>query len=151
MEVAGQRIYQLLSFDSRRNHKKSMKTSLNLYPGGVIEDGVGAICDTINQSENPVTIIAIGPLPNIKCALQRAPIIENSKFIGMGSLRIYCLGAPKPMKEYNVKQHVVLRSVFEAGWEKDNAADTCGNIILTGDNFMVRNSADDLVRSQRTT
>ena len=125
---------------------------LNLYPGVVLRDGVGAICDTINQSENPVTLIAIGPLPNIAAALQRAPsIIENSKFIGMhGSLRIGYLGAPKPMKEYNVKQHALsCKSVFEAGWEKEiTPLDTCGNIILTGDNFQrVRNSADDLVRA----
>ena len=125
---------------------------LDLYPGVVLKDGVGAICDTVNQSENPVTLIAIGPLPNIAAALQRAPsIIENSKFIGMhGSLRIGYLGAPKPMKEYNVKQHALsCKSVFEAGWEKEiTPLDTCGNIILTGDNFQrVRNSADDLVRA----
>ena len=125
---------------------------LDLYPGVVLKDGVSAICDTVNQSENPVTLIAIGPLPNIAAALQRAPsIIENSKFIGMhGSLRIGYLGAPKPMKEYNVKQHALsCKSVFEAGWEKEiTPLDTCGNITLTGDNFQrVRNSTDNLVRA----
>lgn len=125
---------------------------LDRYPGVVLKDGVGAICDTVNQSGNPVTLIAIGPLPNVAAALQRSPsIMENSKFIGMhGSLRIGYLGAPKPMKEYNVKQHALsCKSVFEAGWEKEiTPLDTCGNIILTGDNFQrVRNSTDELVKA----
>ena len=157
LEVAGRTDIPIglgLSLDAAPEPQKAWieDYQLNLYPGVVIKDGVGAICDTVNQSENPVTLIAIGPLPNIAAALQRAPsIIENSKFIGMhGSLRIGYLGAPKPMKEYNVKQHALsCKSVFEAGWEKEiTPLDTCGNIILTGDNFQrVRNSADDLVRA----
>ena len=157
LEVAGRTDIPIglgLSLDAAPEPQKAWieDYQLNLYPGEVLRDGVGAICDTINQSENPVTLIAIGPLPNIAAALQRAPsIIENSKFIGMhGSLRIGYLGAPKPMKEYNVKQHALsCKSVFEAGWEKEiTPLDTCGNIILTGDNFQrVRNSADDLVRA----
>ena len=157
LEVAGRTDIPIglgLSLDAAPEPQKAWieDYQLNLYPGVVLKDGVGAICDTVNQSENPVTLIAIGPLPNIAAALQRAPsIIENSKFIGMhGSLRIGYLGAPKPMKEYNVKQHALsCKSVFEAGWEKEiTPLDTCGNIILTGDNFQrVRNSADDLVRA----
>ena len=155
LEVAGRTDIPIglgLSLDAAPEPQKAWieDYQLDLYPGVVLKDGVGAICDTVNQSENPVTLIAIGPLPNIAAALQRAPsIIENSKFIGMhGSLRIGYLGAPKPMKEYNVKQHALsCKSVFEAGWEKEiTPLDTCGNIILTGDNFQrVRNSADDLV------
>ena len=157
LEVAGRTDIPIglgLSLDAAPEPQKAWieDYQLDLYPGVVLKDGVGAICDTVNQSENPVTLIAIGPLPNIAAALQRAPsIIENSKFIGMhGSLRIGYLGAPKPMKEYNVKQHALsCKSVFEAGWEKEiTPLDTCGNIILTGDNFQrVRNSADDLVRA----
>ena len=157
LEVAGRTDIPIglgLSLDAAPEPQKAWieDYQLDLYPGVVLKDGVGAICDTVTQSENPVTLIAIGPLPNIAAALQRAPsIIENSKFIGMhGSLRIGYLGAPKPMKEYNVKQHALsCKSVFEAGWEKEiTPLDTCGNIILTGDNFQrVRNSADDLVRA----
>ena len=157
LEVAGRTDIPIglgLSLDAAPEPQKAWieDYQLDFYPGVVLKDGVGAICDTVNQSENPVTLIAIGPLPNIAAALQRAPsIIENSKFIGMhGSLRIGYLGAPKPMKEYNVKQHALsCKSVFEAGWEKEiTPLDTCGNIILTGDNFQrVRNSADDLVRA----
>ncbi len=157
LEVAGRTDIPIglgLPLDSAPEPQKAwiQDYQLNLYPGVVIEDGVGAICDTINQSENPMTLIAIGPLPNIAAALQRAPsIIENSKFIGMhGSLRIGYIGAPKPMKEYNVKQHALsCKSVFEAGWEKEiTPLDTCGYIILTGDDFQrVRNSTDDLVRA----
>ena len=157
LEVAGRTDIPIglgLSLDAAPEPQKAWieDYQLDLYPGVVLKDGVGAICDTVNQSENPVTLIAIGPLPNIAAALQRAPsIIENSKFIGMhGSLRIGYLGAPKPMKEYNVKQHALsCKSVFEADWVKEiTPLDTCGNIILTGDNFQrVRNSADDLVRA----
>ena len=157
LEVAGRTDIPIglgLSLDAAPEPQKAWieDYQLDLYPGVVLKDGVGAICDAVNQSENPVTLIAIGPLPNIAAALQRAPsIIENSKFIGMhGSLRIGYLGAPKPMKEYNVKQHALsCKSVFEADWVKEiTPLDTCGNIILTGDNFQrVRNSADDLVRA----
>ena len=157
LEVAGRTDIPIglgLPLDSAPEPQKAwiQDYQLNLYSGVVIEDGVGAICDTINQSENPMTLIAIGPLPNIAAALQRSPsIMENSKFIGThGRLRIGYLGAPKPMKEYNVKQHALsCKSVFEAGWEKEiTPLDTCGNIILTGDDFQrVRNSTDDLVRA----
>ena len=95
LEVAGRTDIPIglgLPLDSAPEPQKAWieDYQLDRYPGVVIEDGVGAICDTINQSENPVTLIAIGPLPNIAAALQRAPsIIENSKFIGMhGSLRL---------------------------------------------------------------
>ena len=48
---------------------------LDDYPGAVYTDGVGAICDTIMNSTETVTIIAIGPLPNLAAALVREPRI----------------------------------------------------------------------------
>lgn len=113
--------------------------SLEDYPGPVVADGVGAICDTVMSSADPVTIIGIGPLPNIAAALVREPrLTERSSFVGMhGSLRRGYLGAPKPMREYNVKQHALAcQAVFAAPWHKTiTPLDTCGNILLQDQYF----------------
>ncbi|MBT3291967.1 MAG: nucleoside hydrolase, partial [Victivallales bacterium] len=54
------------------------------YPGTVHGDGVGAIIDTIMSSPEPVTLVCIGPVPNIGEALRREPrIVENARFVGM--------------------------------------------------------------------
>ena len=109
------------------------------YPGTILRDGVGALCDAISLSPEPVSLVCIGPLPNIAAALARDPdIAANARFIGMhGSLRRGYLGAPKPMREYNVKQHALAcRAVFQAGWEKlITPLDTCGDVILDGERF----------------
>lgn len=62
---------------------------LSSYAGDVIEDGVGAMIETILGSDEPVTVIAIGPLPTVAAALHREPeIARNVGFVGMhGSLR----------------------------------------------------------------
>ena len=60
-------------------------------------DGVGAICDTVMNSPEPVTIIAIGPLPNLAAALVRNQDQSAQLFRGMhGSLRRVTLVRPKP-------------------------------------------------------
>lgn len=48
---------------------------LKSYPGKVYEDGVQAIIDTIMNSKRKITVIAVGPLPNIAEALKRQPKI----------------------------------------------------------------------------
>lgn len=112
---------------------------LGRYPGEVVQDGIGALCETIMASEQQVTLICIGPLPNIAAALSREPdIAKKAKFVGMhGSIRKGYAGAPKPMREFNVKLHTLsCRAVFEAEWEKViTPLDTCGDIILDGDRF----------------
>lgn len=113
--------------------------SLADYPGPVIQDGVGSICDTILSADQTVSLICIGPLPNIAAALAREPrICDNAKFVGMhGSIHRGYLGAPKPMREFNVKLHALsCRAVFEADWEKViTPLDTCGDIVLDGQRF----------------
>ena len=44
---------------------------LGKYPGRVVEDGIGALIDTVMHSPEPVTIIAIGAVPNLAEALAR--------------------------------------------------------------------------------
>ena len=120
---------------------------LGQYPGLVLQDGVGAICDTIMQAKDPVSLICIGPVPNIAAALARQPAIcENAKFVGMhGSIHRGYLDAPKPMREFNVKVHALAcRAVFEAPWEKViTPLDTCGNIVLEDERFArIRQAAE---------
>ena len=62
---------------------------LSSYKGEIIPDAVQAIIDTILQSPDPITVIAIGPLPTIAEALRREPAIaQNARFIGMHGLSL---------------------------------------------------------------
>jgi inosine-uridine nucleoside N-ribohydrolase len=77
---------------------------LSSYPGPVHEDGVGAIVDTIMRSPGPITLICIGPVPNIAAALVREPAIaRRARFVGMhGSIRRGYGGSTEVSAEYNV-------------------------------------------------
>ena len=125
---------------------------LSAFPGTVIEDGVGAIVDTVMKSAVPVSLVCIGPVPNIAAALQREPqIMGKCRFIGMhGSVRIGYLGAADPAPEFNVYQAVEsCRKVFTADWPMTiTPLDTCGLITLSGDNYRaILESSDPLVQA----
>ena len=122
------------------------------YPGKVHEDGVQAIIDTIRGSADPVTLICIGPVPNIAEALKRAPdIAENARFVGMhGSIYKGYGGSEQISAEYNVKQApAALQAVFRAPWEITiTPLDTCGVVQLRGEKFRrVLESSDPLIRA----
>lgn len=112
---------------------------LSAYPATVYPDGVQALIDTVMNSQKRVTIIAIGPLPNIAAALQRQPrIAEKAKFIGMqGSIRRGYNGAPQPDAEWNVKTFVKeAQIVFTAPWNMTiTPLDTCGIVQLKGKKY----------------
>ncbi|MEM7219250.1 MAG: nucleoside hydrolase [Pseudomonadota bacterium] len=121
------------------------------YGGPVVRDGVGALIDTIMASAEPVTVISIGPLPNLAAALQREPrIAERARFVGMqGSVRRGYLGAPKPHREYNVRLYPqAAQRVFAAPWDKTiTPLDSCGNFVLAGEDWhALRASQDPLAR-----
>lgn len=123
---------------------------LKSYPGKVHADGVQALIDTVMKSPQPITLICIGPVPNIAEALKREPrIAQRARFVGMhGSVRVGYGGAKQPNAEWNVKADPKsLQQVFAAPWDITiTPLDTCGLVNLTGDKYRrVRDSADRTV------
>ncbi|MGC9327053.1 MAG: nucleoside hydrolase, partial [Candidatus Hinthialibacter sp.] len=122
---------------------------LQSYPGKIHPDGVQAIIDTIMNSPEPVTLIAVGPLPNIAEALKREPrIAQKAKFVGMhGSVRLGYGGSQKISAEYNVRADAkACQKVFTAPWEMTiTPLDTCGLVVLEGERYaQVRDSKDPI-------
>jgi inosine-uridine nucleoside N-ribohydrolase len=113
---------------------------LERYPGTVHEDGVQGLIDTIMGSPEPVTLIAIGPVPNIAEALRREPAIAGkAHFVGMhGSVDVGYGGSDKASAEYNVKAFVSeCQEVLSAPWKSITITplDTCGLVQLTGERY----------------
>jgi len=117
------------------------------YPGVMHEDGVAAIIDTIRASPSPVTLLCIGPAPNIAEALRRDPSIAgNARVVGMyGSLYKGYLGEPGPVAEWNVRvDSKSLQAVFRAPWDITiTPLDTCGLVALNGANYRRLHDSDD--------
>ncbi|MHC4431065.1 MAG: nucleoside hydrolase [Planctomycetota bacterium] len=107
---------------------------LSSYPGTILRDGVQAIIDTIMKSRESMTLIAVGPLPNVAAALQREPrIAEKARFVGMhGSVRLGYGGSKKISAEYNVVAFAeAAQTVFTAPWDITiTPLDTCGLVHL---------------------
>jgi inosine-uridine nucleoside N-ribohydrolase len=135
-----------------RQAKWVAKYDLDKYPGTVHKDGVGAMIETIMKSPRPITLIAIGPLPNIKVALEREPkIATRARFVGMhGSVRLGYGGNKKIAAEYNVRADAkAAQAVFTAPWEMIiTPLDTCGLVHLRGRKYAaVRDSTDPVARA----
>ncbi|MBM3241587.1 nucleoside hydrolase [Candidatus Poribacteria bacterium] len=122
------------------------------YPGIIYEDGVGALIDTIMNAPEPITLICIGPLPNIAAALEREPkIAENARFVGMhGSVRRGYENSNQISAEWNVRANPeACRKVFTAPWEITiTPLDTCGIVHLRGEKYRaVRDCEQPLTRA----
>ena len=125
---------------------------LSSYPGKVFEDGVQALIDTIMRSPRPVTLICIGPVPNIEAALEREPrIAGRAHFVGMfGSVRKGYGGKGTPDAEYNVRKDVeACRAALNAPWDVTlTPLDTCGLVHLKGKKYAaLRDSKDPVVQA----
>lgn len=122
------------------------------YPGRIYRDGVGALVDAIMGAAEPVTLVGIGPLPNVAAALAREPrIATRARFVGMqGSVRRGYGGSAQIHAEYNVaRDPAACRAVFAAPWEVTvTPLDTCGLVVLDGAHYRaVRDSHDPLARA----
>jgi inosine-uridine nucleoside N-ribohydrolase len=125
---------------------------LSSYPGAVYKDGVGVTVDTIMSSPEPVTLISIGPVPNIAASLEREPrIAERARFVGMhGSIRWGYGGSDEISAEYNVRAYPKdCQTVFTAPWDMTiTPLDTCGIVNLEGAKYAaVRDCEDPLVQT----
>lgn len=109
------------------------------YPGRIAEEGVGTLIETILASPQPITVISIGPLPNISAALAREPrIAEHARFVGMhGSIRREYGGNMGTCPEWNVRADVpASQRVFTAAWPMViTPLDTCGRVMLCDEKF----------------
>ena len=111
---------------------------LKTYPGKVHEDGVQAIIDTIMSSSRPVTLICVGPVPNIAAALKREPrIAQRARFAGMHGSVQFGYNSDKPVAEYNVKEAPqACQAAFTAPWDiVITPLDTCEKVSLSGDRY----------------
>jgi len=122
---------------------------LKSYPGKVHQDGIQVLIDTIMRSPEPITLICIGPVPNIAAALEREPrIAQRAKFVGMhGSVRVGYGGNKKISAEWNVRADAkACQRAFTAPWDMTiTPLDTCGLVKLEGDRYQrVRDSKDPI-------
>jgi inosine-uridine nucleoside N-ribohydrolase len=122
------------------------------YPGKVHRDGVRGMIDLIMSSREPITLVAIGPMPNLKAALERKPeIAQRARFVGMhGSVRRGYDGKPTPDREWNVVGNPkAAQQVFTAAWPMTiTPLDTCGLVRLKGEKYRkVAECKDPLTRA----
>lgn len=122
------------------------------YPGVVCQDGVKALVEIVMNSPQPITLICIGPLTNIREALRREPAIAaRARIVGMfGCLRRSHEGSPAVIAEYNVVKDVpACQTVFDAPWPITiTPLDTCGVVRLRGEKYRrVLQCGDPLIRA----
>ena len=120
---------------------------LEEYPGIVHRDGVQALIDTIHKSPEQITLLCLGPVPNIAEALILDPSIgEKARIVGMyGSVYVGYEGETTPAAEWNVRVDPrSLQGVFAAPWDITiTPLDTCGLIRLEGANYQrIHDSGD---------
>ena len=98
----------------------TVDNTLALYPNFIDSVKSGQqIVNTVMQSKNPVTIMAIGPMHNVAAALMIEPeIAKRVNFVSMaGSIYKGYGNSKKPAPEFNIADAVdAAKIVFKAKW-----------------------------------
>ena len=117
------------------------------YPGKVRADGVAALIELVDKSEEPVTVIAVGAVPSLARAVELAPTLAaKCRFVGMFGSFDKGYGDGPPAAEANVKGDPAgLRKVLGAPWRDIllTPLDTCGTVGLSGADYRAIWSATD--------
>jgi len=122
------------------------------YPGTIHQDGVQALIDTIMQAPHPMTVMAIGPVPNLREALRREPrIAQRARLVAMGgSVEKQYDDKPGRCAEWNVRADPAsAQTVYMTDWDVTLAPlDTAGIVRLTGRDYArVRDSDNPIART----
>ncbi len=111
---------------------------LEAYPGKVHEDGVAALIDAIHAHPG-ITLICIGPVPNIKEALRRDPEIASKTRIVCTGGRIYrgFENGGQPAADWNVRADAKSwQAMVAAPWTiTTSPLDASADIVLRGDPY----------------
>ncbi|MFT5365604.1 MAG: inosine-uridine nucleoside N-ribohydrolase [Candidatus Latescibacterota bacterium] len=125
---------------------------LDAYSGTLHKDGVDAIIQTIMDAPEPLTLICVGPMPNIGEALDREPAIaERTHFVGMHGCVYKSVRGEGVFPEANVVNDIAAsKKVFTAPWKSMiiTPQDSCSFVKLTGDQYQaIRQSNDPALKA----
>ena len=138
-----------LPFESMLEHQREYIDDYDLdsYSGVLHEDGVTAMAEMIKQSDEKITLVCIGPLPNIARLLEIEPgVVDKTRFVGMhGAIYKGYGGSDEIHAEYNVIQHLsTAKAVFTSDFDMTiTPLDTCGIVRLEGEDYKKVAEADN--------
>ncbi len=119
---------------------------LGAYPGKVHADGVAALIDTVRAQSGIVTLIAIGPVPNLKEALRRDPGIAAKARIVCTGGRIYkgFENRGKPPADWNVRADAASwQAMVAAPWTiTTSPLDASEELVLRGESYAAVAASD---------
>ena len=104
------------------------------YPGKLYADGVEQLVKTIMESPEPVTVIGIGPFPNLAEALELEPRIVNNSRLVLICGRIYEPNRQGNMAECNLTMFTAAsQKIFSSDWDITIApVESSGQVMLDG-------------------